>query len=173
MRPGLRKLVLSIHLIVSIGWVGAVAAYIALDVTTVTSDNPRILRAAYTGMELIVESVVLPLAIAALVSGIIISLGTRWGLFRHYWVVISLVLTAFATVVLLAETRTISSLASIANDPSTSPQELSTLNSTLVHSVGGLIVLVAILVLNVYKPRGMTRYGWRKQQAPKAGSWRR
>jgi hypothetical protein len=26
------------------------------------------------------------------------------------------------------------------------------------------VVLLVILVLNVYKPRGMTRYGWRKQQ---------
>jgi hypothetical protein len=26
------------------------------------------------------------------------------------------------------------------------------------------VVLVVILVLNVYKPRGMTRYGWRKHQ---------
>jgi hypothetical protein len=26
-----------------------------------------------------------------------------------------------------------------------------------------MVVLLAILVLNVYKPRGMTRNGWRKQ----------
>jgi hypothetical protein len=170
MRPWLRKLVLSIHLGVSVGWIGAIAAYIALDVATVTSDDPGTLRAAYAGMELIVQSVIVPLAIATLATGITVSLGTRWGLFRHYWVVISLLLTLVATAVLLSETRTVSALARIAADPATTLEELSALDSTLVHSIGGLIVLVVILVLNMYKPRGMTRYGWRKQQLQGSGS---
>lgn len=169
MRPWLRKLVLSIHLTVSVGWIGAIAAYLALDVATVTSDDPDTLRAAYAGMDLIVQSVVIPLAIATLATGITISLGTRWGLFRHYWVVISLVLTVLATAVLVSETRTVSALASIAADPATTSDELSALDSTLVHSIGGLFVLAVILVLNVYKPRGMTRYGWRKQQTQGPG----
>lgn len=164
LRGRLRKLVLSVHLIVSIGWIGALAAYLALDLTSVTSEDPDTLRAVYAGMELVVETVIVPLAVAALVTGIIISLGTRWGLFRHYWVVISLLLTTVATAVLLLEARTVNSLARIAANPATSPEELSALDSTLAHSIGGLIILVAILVLNVYKPRGMTRYGWRKQQ---------
>ena len=165
MGPGLRKLALSVHLTVSVGWIGAVAAYLALDVATVATDDPGSLRAAYVGMELIVGSVIVPLAVATLISGIVMSLGTRWGLFRHYWVVISLLLTVFATSVLLSETKTISALADIAADPSTTPEDLTALNSTLVHSIGGMLVLGAILVLNVYKPRGMTRYGWRKQRA--------
>jgi hypothetical protein len=41
---------------------------------------------------------------------------------------------------------------------------ISALGSTLLHSVGGKVVLLVILVLNVYKPQGMTRYGWCKQQ---------
>jgi heme/copper-type cytochrome/quinol oxidase subunit 2 len=91
------------------------------------------------------------------------SLGTKWGLFRHYWVLISLLLTIIATVVLLVETQTISYFADIAADSTTSSDDLRALGSTLVHSVGGAVVLLVILVLNVYKPRGMTRYGWRKQ----------
>lgn len=92
------------------------------------------------------------------------SLGTRWGLFRHYWVLISLLLTVIATAVLLAETRTISYLAGIAADPATAVDDLRALESTLVHSVSGLVVLLVIMWLNVYKPRGLTPYGWRKQQ---------
>ncbi len=165
MGPGLRKLVLSIHLVVSVGWIGAVAAYAALDVGTVASNDPGILRAAYLGMDIIVRSVIVPLAIASLISGIVMSLGTRWGLFRHYWVVISLLLTVLATAVLLSKTRTVSALADIAADPSTTAEELAALSSTLVHSMGGMLVLGAVLVLNVYKPRGLTRYGWRKLQS--------
>lgn len=164
MRPGMRKLVLSLHLTVSVGWIGAVAAYLALDVATVVTNDPAIVRAGYLGMDLIIRSVIVPLAVVTLISGIAISLGTRWGLFRHYWVVISLALTLLATAVLMFETRTVSALAEVAANPSTTPEQLAALDSTLVHSIGGIIVLGAILVLNVYKPRGMTRYGWRKQQ---------
>lgn len=163
MRSAVRKLVLSIHLVVSVGWIGAAGAYVALDLTTVRSDDPDLLRSAYMGMDLVVRSVIVPLAIATLLTGVAISLGTRWGLFRHYWVVISLLLTVLATVVLLVETRTIAALAEVAADPSTTRDELSGLSSTLVHSVGGLVVLLAVLVLNVYKPRGLTRHGWRAQ----------
>lgn len=165
MGPRVRRLVLSIHLTVSVGWIGAVAAYLALDIATVATDDPSILRAGYLAMGLVTQSVIVPLAIATLFSGIAISLGTRWGLFRHYWVVISLALTVVATAVLLAETRTVSALAEAAASPSTTPEQLAALDSTLVHSIGGILVLCAILVLNVYKPRGVTRYGWRKQQS--------
>lgn len=175
MRVGrrLQRLMLAVHLAVSIGWIGALAAYIALDVTTVISDDPGRLRAAYGGMETIVETVIVPMAVAALVSGIAISLVTRWGLFRHYWVVVSLLLTAFATVVLLGEAGTVGALAGIAADQSTLPGDLAALDSTLVHSIGGLVVLVVVLALNVYKPRGMTRYGWREQQGSIPGGARR
>lgn len=162
MSPGLRKFALAAHLTLSVGWIGAVAAYIALDVAAVTSQDAQTLRAAYLGMELIAGSVIVPLAIASLLTGLVMSVGTKWGLFRHYWVLISLVLTIVATVVLVAETQTISYLAAIAADPTTSTDDLRSLGSTLAHSVGGTVVLLVIVVLNVYKPRGVTPYGWRK-----------
>ena len=163
MTPRLRKFALSTHLTLSVGWIGAVAAYIALDVAAATSQDAQTLRAAYLAMELIARYVIVPLAFASLLTGLVMSLGTKWGLFRHYWVLISLLLTIIATVVLLAETQTISYFADIAADPTTSSDDLRTLGSTLVHSVGGTVVLLVITVLNVYKPRGLTPYGWRKQ----------
>jgi hypothetical protein len=164
MSPGLRRFTLTTHITFSVGWIGAVAGYIALDVAAATSQDAQTLRAAYLAMELITRYVIVPLAFASLLTGLVISLGTRWGLFRHYWVLFSLVLTILATAVLLAETQTISHFADIAADPATSSDDLRALGSTLVHSVGGAMVLLVVLVLNVYKPPGMTRYGWRKQQ---------
>jgi uncharacterized membrane protein len=163
MSPGVRKFALATHLTVSIGWLGAVAAYIALDVSTVTSQDDQMLRAAYLSMESIVRYIIVPLALASLLTGLVMSLGTKWGLFRHYWVLISLVLTVIATLFLLSETQTIGNLADVAADPTTSSRELRALPSTLLHSVGGTVVLLVILVLNIYKPPGLTRYGWRKQ----------
>src|SRR5918995_3724977 len=169
MAPCLRKFALAAHITLAVGWIGAVAGYIALDVAVATSQDAQTRRAAYLAMELIVWYVIVPLALASLLTGLVMSLGTKWGLFRHYWVLISLLLTIIATVVLLAETQTISYFADKAADPTTSSDDLRELGSTLVHSVGGTVVLLVILVLNVYKPRGMTRYGWRKQHAKKPG----
>ena len=163
MTPRLRKFALAAHIALAVGWIGAVAGYIALDVAAAMSQDAQTLRAAYLAMELITWYVIVPLALASLLTGLVMSLGTKWGLFRHYWVLISLLLTIIATVVLLVEAQTISYFADIAADPTTSSDDLRALGSTLVHSVGGTVVLLVIVVLNVYKPRGMTRYGWRKQ----------
>ncbi len=122
------------------------------------------LRIAYGGMALIAKTVIVSLALASLLTGLIVSVGTKWGLFRHYWVGISLLLTAVATAVLLIETQTIDHLAHVAADPTTSAEALRMLPSTLAHSIGGMLVLLVVLGLNMYKPRGMTRYGWRKER---------
>ena len=161
--PPLRKAVLAVHLAVSVGWLGAVAAYLALDLTAATGADSATLRAAYLGMGLIAGSVIVPLALASLVTGLVVSIGTRWGLLRHWWVLVSLALTVFATVVLVVETGTIAAYAAVAADPAATAAELRALGSTLVHSVGGTLVLLVVLVLNVYKPAGLTPYGWRKQ----------
>jgi hypothetical protein len=167
MTPRLRRFALAVHITLAVGWIGAVAGYIALDVAAATSQDARTLRAAYLAMELIAWYVIVPLALTSLLTGLVMALGTKWGLFRHYWVLISLLLTILATIVLLAETQTISHFADIAADPTTSGADLRALGSTLVHSVGGTAVLLVIVVLNVYKPRGMTRYGWRREQRNK------
>src|ERR671919_1195749 len=164
MSPGPRKLVLALHLAVTGGWIGAVAAYLLFDVMVAGASDVDTLRGAYLAMDLILTSAIAPLALASVLTGVIVALGTRWGLFRHYWVVISLLLTLFATVVLLRETQVVRELADVARDPRSTARDLRGLGSTLVHSVGGTAILLVILVLNVFKPRGLTRYGRRKER---------
>jgi hypothetical protein len=86
MPPPLREFKLAVHLTVSVGWTGAVAGYIALDVAAATGQDPGTLRVAYLGMDRIARYVIVPLALASLVTGLVVSLWTKWGLFRHYWV---------------------------------------------------------------------------------------
>lgn len=172
MTAGVRKLILTLHIGASVGWLGAVLAYLPLDITTFVSQDPQTLRAAYVGMELVAQWAIVPLALATLATGVWISLATPWGLFRHYWVVVSLILTILAVVVLLVEMRTIAELAAIAKDDATSVEDLRLLASTLPHSVGGAVVLIGVMALNIYKPRGLTRHGWRKQQEETAGQGR-
>jgi hypothetical protein len=164
MSPQLRRFMLTVHVTASVGWLGAIAAYITLNVPALTSTQPQTVRAAYLMMAPVLVYGIVPLALTSLITGIVQSLGTPWGLFRHYWVVISLVLTVFATLVLLGHVSNVRAMAAMAADPTA---DMRTRGGDLFHSVGGLIVLLIPLVLNMYKPRGLTRYGWRAQQRAK------
>src|SRR5215218_244389 len=126
MASRLRQFALAVHIALSVGWIGAVAGYMALDVAAATSQNAETLRACYLAMGLIAWYVIVPLALASLLTGLVMSLGTNW-------VLISLLLTVVASVVLLVETQTISYFAEVAADPATSGDDLRTLGSTLVH----------------------------------------
>src|SRR5215212_9977197 len=114
MTPGIRKFALTMHLTCSVGWIGAVMAYLALVVAALISPDSRMLQAAWIAMELIGWYIIVPLALASLLSGLVMALGTPWGLFRHYWVLLSLVLTILANLVLLVHMQTVSDVASIA-----------------------------------------------------------
>ena len=162
MRPGLRKLVLSAHLTFSVGWIGTVIAYLGLGVAAVTSTDVGTVRAAWIAMELTGWYVIVPLAIASLLTGLVMALGTKWGLFRYYWVVISFVLTLFAVVILLLHMPTVSATVDVVLE--VEGADLEVLGGDLFHPGIGLIILLVIQVLNLYKPPGLTRYGWRKQQ---------
>jgi len=165
MSPAVRKFALTGHVVSSLGLLGSIAAFLVLAVTAISVDQPIVVRGAYPAMDVIARLVVVPLALAALVTGVIQALGTSWGLFRHYWVVVKLVLTSLATVILLMKMGLIAEAAQLAQSPQAPLSRLSPLGLQLVvHSGGGLLVLMVPTVLSIYKPRGMTPYGFRKQQ---------
>lgn len=160
--PRLRKLVLTTHVTSSLGWVGAAAAFFALAVTGLNSDDAHLVRGSYVAMDVVARYAILPLALGAVASGILQGLGTPWGLFRHYWVVIKLVITVVAALVLLSELEPIRSMADAASSRTLSSGDLRTERSSLiVHSGIGVVVLLIPTVLSIYKPKGLTRRGRR------------
>lgn len=168
MPPRVRRLLLTAHVVASVGWLGAIAVFLGLSVAALTSGDPSSVRSAYLAMDLTVWWVLVPLALAALVSGVLQGLGTPWGLFRHYWVLAKLVLTVVATLVLLMYTQTISSMAAVAEH--SRPLEHVRNVSPALHAGAALIVLLMTTSLGIYKPRGVTRYGWRKQRELREGN---
>ena len=52
MTPRLRKFALTAHVTCSVGWLGAVAGFLALAVAGLTSQDAQMVRAAYLAMEL-------------------------------------------------------------------------------------------------------------------------
>jgi hypothetical protein len=162
MAPGLRKFVLTAHVTSSVGWLGAVVAYLALAVAALSLQDAQTVRAAWIAMELTGWFVIVPLALASLLIGLVQSLSTPWGLFRHYWVLVKLLLTVFATIILLLHMPTVSYFAAVAAE--TDSANLAGLRGELLHAGGSLLVLLVTTTLSVYKPRGMTPFGWRKQR---------
>jgi hypothetical protein len=164
MTPGLRKFALTAHVTSSVGWLGAVAVFLALAIAGLTSQEAQTVRASYLAMHLITWLVIVPLSVASLLTGLVQSLGTTWGLFRHYWVLLKLVLTVLASLLLLVHTRPIAYVASVAADTTLTSGDLRKIRIQLVADAGAaLLVLLVTTVLSVYKPRGMTSYGQRKQ----------
>jgi hypothetical protein len=160
----LRKVALTAHVACSVGSLGAIAGFLALAVAGLTSQDGPMVRSAYLAMELTAWFVVVPMVLAALLTGLVQALGTTWGLFRHYWVLVKLLVTVLVAVVVLLQVELIGYLANVAAKTTPLDADLRALRtSPVLHAASGLLVLLVALVLSLYKPRGMTRYGWRKR----------
>jgi hypothetical protein len=165
MKPRLRRIALTAHVVSSVGWLGAVATSLALAVLGLTSRDPQRVRAAYLILEPLGWFVLVPLSLASLLTGLAESLVTRWGLLRHYWVVVKLLMNIVAIGVLLMYMQTLANLAGQASDPTLSRAQILALRnpSPVLHAGAALALLLVATVLAVYKPAGKTRYGWRLQ----------
>lgn len=147
-----RKTVLLVHVILSMGWLGMSATTLVMSVVALSETQPTLLRAVFEFEEQL--SVVLgrPMAIGTLVTGLVLSFGTKWGLFRYYWVLVKFVLLiamVAAAVILLPQW--ISDGIAFADRPGSA--ELASaqwgLLAVAAFHVTGLVVSCA---LSVYKP---------------------
>ncbi len=169
MSPALRKLNLTAHVTSSVGFLGAVASFLVLSVAGLTSHNPDIVRSAYVAMNLVGQFMIVPLCLTALLTGILQSLGTEWGLFRFYWVLLKFVLTSGATLLLLLhQFNAVAGAAMLVSEarPGTFPSA-GRLGTQLAVDAGLAELLLLILtVVSIYKPWGMTPYERRRRQRP-------
>jgi len=158
--PRWRKFLLMLHLTTSVGLAGAVAGFLAMAVTGLTTGDAALAGAVYPAMSVMTWTVILPLAVASLIIGVIQSLGTPWGLVRYYWVIVKLVLTVIALGVLMLQLEGIDLVAKAALmgqlDAAPGPRF-----SMVLHGAGGLTVLLDASLLAIYKPRGTTGHGAR------------
>jgi hypothetical protein len=165
MTPRLRRFALTAHVVSSVGWLGAALVFLALAIIGLTGQDAQTVRGAYIVMEPAAWYVLVPLAFASLLTGLVQALGTTWGLFRHYWVLFKLLINVFATVVLLIFMETFSIMASMSADPTMSTADIRAMGTfPREHAALAVVLLLVATVLAVYKPKGMTRYGQRKQR---------
>ena len=120
--------------------------------TGLSSRDPGVTGGVYRSMEATGWYVIVPLSLASLLTGLIQSLSTEWGLFRHYWILATLLINVLAASVLLLFMRGLTGADLLTPRPAG-------------HAAAALVLLFTATVLSVYKPRGLTPYGSRKLRA--------
>ncbi|MFI5490669.1 DUF2269 domain-containing protein [Micromonospora echinaurantiaca] len=175
MRPLGRKVGLVAHVGCSVGWLGAVLTSLVLAVVGLSTRDAETARAAYILLEGVGWCALVPLGLASLLTGLVQALGTRWGLFRHYWVIAKFAMNLLAVGVLLLYTQTLAYLADRAR-ASAYPADVDQMNglSPVVHASAAVALLLTALLLSVLKPKGLTPYGQRKSASmpPRGGALR-
>src|SRR5579863_5837277 len=154
MTPRLSKFMLTTHIALSVAWVGAVAGFLALSIASLTSKNAEIVRGAYLSMNLIGVYVIVPLSFAALLTGLVQSLGTSWGLFRQYWTILKFGLTVGGVFLLfLHQFKSVTPLSRyVLSLPAGALPDAGSVGSRLTVEAGfAVLLLVVTTVLSIYK----------------------
>ncbi len=166
LNPTWRKIALSTHVTSSVGWLGAVIAFLALAIIGLRGNGTEgTIRSAYVSMEAIGWYVIVPFSLASLISGLIQSLGTQWGLFGHYWVVAKLFITVGASALLLLHMTVMATVAEAATTGALLGDHLRNPRVQLAGDAGAAVVVLSIAVgLSVFKPEG--RFGAGEKRTP-------
>lgn len=93
-----RHLVLTVHIAGSVGLLGDAAGFLAVAIRYATSDDPTFQAHARDLLGMLALWFGIPLSFLALVTGVALGIGTRWGVFRYPWVIakLALILTVIA-----------------------------------------------------------------------------
>lgn len=164
MSPALRKITLTAHVVFSVGWLGAVAAFLVLALAGLRSADTALVRSAYVAMELTGWWIIVPLCLASLISGLVQSFGSQWGLLRHYWVIFKLLINVLSTALLLLHMNPIERMADLVTAADVALSDHRALRVQLVFDAGAaLVALIVATALSIYKPRGLTPLGQRNE----------
>ncbi|MFD9904752.1 DUF2269 domain-containing protein [Streptomyces sp. NPDC059063] len=156
-RPA-RRATLAVHVAASAGWLGLTLGLVGLATTALTTDSPAAIEASVRSMKVFTDWLVLPLAFLTLLSGLLLSLGTTWGLARHRWVYtkfwLTLVTIAASTFALRPGVNEAVATVS-AGDPLADPSDL------IAGPIVSLSAYLFMTVISVLKPWGLTGRGRR------------
>ncbi|MFF1732600.1 DUF2269 family protein [Streptomyces sp. NPDC058247] len=158
-RPA-RRATLVVHVTSSACWLGLTLGLVALTVTAITTGSDPMVEGACRAMKVFTDWLVIPLALLTLLSGLLLSLGTPWGLARHRWVYAKFWLTLATTAASIFALRpgvNAAVAAVTAGTPLPRPSDL------VAGTIVSLTAYLFMTVISVLKPWGLTRRG-RKQQ---------
>jgi hypothetical protein len=146
LRRRAHRIALTAHILSSVGWFGVACAVAFCAIGAFTTNDPTLSRALYRAME-VAPWLSIPTGLLAFATGILLGLGTTYGLVRHWWVVAKIVIAAAVVVtdaVLVGRVAADAALTNHASAP--------LYGSTIAH----VVVLGAATAISVFKPWGRT-----------------
>lgn len=155
--PRWRKAILTLHVTVAVGWVGVEIAQLLLGLAGLTTDDPEVVRATRVVMEILGLELTVGIAWMTLLTGLLLAMATQWGLLKHYWIAVKLVITA---TLMLDGHFLLQHWLRRQADLDTASESLG-LQLVISMSIA-LVLLVAATALSVHKPWGRTRRGRRR-----------
>ncbi|MET7727613.1 DUF2269 domain-containing protein [Streptomyces mirabilis] len=162
--PRARKSMVVVYVVVSVSWLALVLCILTLATTALATDDADTLRSAYRAMGMLGDVLIIPLSLLTLLSGVVLALGTSWGLFRFYWVSTKFWLTLAATVASIFAflARLHDAVHAVARHPAgpISAMDLGFIryNMVIIPAVA-LLLYLANVVLSVFKPWGRRPVG--------------
>lgn len=159
MPPPVRKVMVVVHVVTSVSWLALMMCLLSLGAIGLATDDADTLRAAYRTMPMLGGPLIVPLSLLSLLSGLVLSLGTPWGLFRYRWVSTKFWLTLAAAVASVFQlTARLDEAAAVALRYPTGPIPAMHLgflryNLVIVPTIA-LTVYVLNVALSVLKPWG-------------------
>jgi hypothetical protein len=156
MRACTRRWFLLAHVVFSVGWIGVELSMLTLGLVGRLDSNPVVVRSCYVIAGVLGGLFYFPAAGLALITGVVLGLGTKWGLVRYHWVAVKLVINIalLAGGSLLVMPRFVAAAeAAIRNEP---------IGDTAILLVSamtaGLTLLLVATQVSIFKPWPKTRW---------------
>jgi hypothetical protein len=92
MKSRTRRTLLTAHILLSVGLFGDVAGFLAVAIRANGAEDPEVARASYDILAMFSTVFGIPLSFGALLTGIALGLGTKWGVLRYPWTMAKLAL---------------------------------------------------------------------------------
>jgi hypothetical protein len=167
--PAVRKAVMVLHVVAGIGWMGVDIALLVLLITARTTNDAALVVSGFNAIGMIVPIAVPPLSLGILLTGIILGLGTRWGLVRYWWVLVKLLLSLIMTVLVFASLLpAVSSIAVLSATTISADAVRASLGMLptmlLFPPVVSFLMLGVATILSIFKP--WQRTPWSRESGP-------
>jgi cytochrome bd-type quinol oxidase subunit 1 len=160
----MRKFVLLTHILSSVSWIGVDLVMGVLSFRGLTTDDPQTLATSYGALAMFCVPLLLTLGLLSLGTGVVLGLGTRFGLLRHWWVVTKLVIAVILCTLVLVALRPalLDAATQTAVVDGTLADRLSVVRRDMIFPpIVSTSALLFASWLAVYKPWGLTPRGRR------------
>lgn len=164
--PGKRKLWVMLHVGLSVSWLGIAVSMVVLSAVGYTTENAGLRHGAYELMHVFDLFIVIPTMMLSILTGLVVSLGSKWGLVKHWWVLLKLVIALSIPAVAIVESQWVQELAARTADPAAEPG--GTGLTLLICMIAFSAALWTATYLSVFKPGGKTRWGKKNTERERA-----